>query len=102
MKMNADMFVVSEIPLKILPQELLNSLASTKKVLIIEEHVRRGGLGEHLASLFLEHRIAPRTVQRFAVGYPDSLYGSQSYHQKASGLDAASLSKTIKELADEQ
>jgi transketolase len=100
-ELRADVFIVSEIPLKKLPADLTDSLKSTGKVLIMEEHVRRGGLGEHLASLFLENGIAPRTELRFAVGYPDSLYGSQAYHQKTSGLDSVSLSRTIKELADE-
>lgn len=102
LKWDTDLFAVSELPLKNLPEEMINSLKSTNKALIIEEHVRRGGLGEHLASLFLQNRLAPRTVQRFAVGYPDGLYGSQPYHQKASGLDAESLIKTIKDLANEQ
>lgn len=101
LKWDADLFIVSEIPLKKLPDDLVASLKSTNKALIIEEHVRRGGLGEHLTSLFLQNGLAPRTAQKYAVGYPDSLYGSQPYHQKKSGLDPASIANAVKDLANE-
>jgi transketolase len=94
----ADLFVVSEMPLTRLPAELLSSVDRTKKLLVIEEHVSRGGLGENLAIHFLQSQITCQFIHRFAAGYPNGLYGSQGYHQKLSGLDAASLAEDIKTL----
>lgn len=100
-KADADIFTVTEIPLKKIPADLSESLKKTGKVLIVEEHVRRGGLGEHLASLFFQEGLKPGMVHKFAAGYPDGLYGSQPYHQKMNGLDAASLSNNLKDLKHE-
>jgi transketolase len=94
----ADLFVVSEMPLKGLSAELLSSVDRTKKLLVIEEHTCRGGLGENLALYFLASQITCQFIHRFAVGYPNGLYGSQGYHQKLSGLDAGSLAGDIKTL----
>ncbi len=97
----ADLFVVSEMPLVELPAILLNSVKKTGKVLVVEEHVSRGGLGENLSLLLLEKSAGCKLVHRFACGYPDGLYGSQAYHQKKSGLDPEAIYKIIKELSNE-
>ena len=97
----ADLFIVSEIPLPGLQAELIESVERTGKLIVVEEHVKRGGLGEHLAALLLENRIFCRLVHLCAMGYPNGLYGSQGYHQKISGLDASSISKRIEELVNE-
>lgn len=91
----ADLFVVSKMPLTELSEELLLSLQRTKKLLIVEEHVSRGGVGENLALFLVKHRINCHFIHRFAVGYPNGLYGDQNYHQKLSGLDAESLAVGI-------
>ncbi|MFA6102945.1 MAG: transketolase C-terminal domain-containing protein [Victivallaceae bacterium] len=97
----ADLFAVSEMPLVELPESVLSSVAETGKVLVVEEHVSRGGLGENLSLLLLKKSIGCKLAHRFACGYPDGLYGSQAYHQKKSGLDPEALYKTIKELSNE-
>jgi len=94
----ADLFVVSEMPLSELSEELMLSLNRTKKLLIIEEHVSRGGLGENLALFMVKHQINCRFIHRVALGYPNGLYGSQGYHQKLCGLDPLSLAADIKTL----
>lgn len=96
-----DLFVVSEIPMVGLTGDLIASIQKTKKIIVVEEHVQRGGLGENLALHLLEKGISCRLVHLCAKGYPGSLYGSQRYHQKASGLDADSITKAIKRLVDE-
>ncbi len=94
----ADVFVVSEMPLLELNQDLLKSIRKTKKLLIIEEHVSRGGLGENLALLLLKNQVTCDVVHRYALGYPNGLYGSQSYHHKICNLDANSLLSDIEKL----
>ncbi len=96
----ADVFVVSELPLAGLPADLLESINRTKKVIIAEEHVSRGGLGENLSLLLLKAGVGCRVVHKFAAGYPEGKYGSQAYHRKQSGLDAGSLNKLIREMSN--
>ncbi|MEI6696617.1 MAG: transketolase C-terminal domain-containing protein [Bacteroidota bacterium] len=93
-----DLFVVSEMPLIQLSEELILSLNHTKKLLVIEEHVSRGGLGENLALLILKHQLDCQFIHRYALGYPNGLYGNQAYHQKMCGLDSQSLVSDIKTL----
>jgi transketolase len=95
----ADLFVVGEFPLRELPAEFLDSVRKTGRLLIAEEHVSRGGLGEHLALQLLKAGIRCKVIHKIAVGYPGGLCGSQAYHQAASGLDSASLAGSIKELS---
>ena len=73
-------------------------MAATRQVLIVEEHVERGGLAEHLALAFLKKGLAPRIETRAALGYPSGTYGSQKFHQQESGLDPASLLARIEAL----
>ncbi|MDR2337790.1 MAG: transketolase [Deltaproteobacteria bacterium] len=93
-----DIFAVSELPLLSLTAELKESIQRTGKLLVIEEHVQRGGLGEHLAWQLLQAGIKCCLVHCFAKGYPNGLYGSQKYHQQQSGLDPNSLRETIESL----
>jgi transketolase len=99
--LSADVFVVSELPISDLNEEIKQSINKTGKLLIIEEHVQRGGIGEHLALKLLSERITCSFKHLFAVGYPDGLYGSQSYHQQQCGLDAESIVLTIKSMLNE-
>jgi len=93
-----DLFVVSEMPLKELSAELKDSIRATGKLLVLEEHVKQGGLGENISSLILESGIPCKYLALYAKGYHNGLYGSQQYHQMVNGLDPNSIAKTIKEL----
>ena len=66
------------------------------KVLTIEEHVAVGGLGSSVA-LRLNESAIPflRYKSIYAKGYPNNLYGSQSYHWEINGMDAKSISAAI-------
>jgi transketolase len=98
----ADLFVVSEIPMLEVTQELEKSLQKTGKLLVLEEHVSRGGLGENLSILLLKNSVLPTSFSHFfANGYPEGLYGDQNYHRKINGLDSESIASTIKKMANE-
>lgn len=90
---DADLFSVSQLPLAEADlAELRASLAVTGKLLVLEEHVARGGLGEHLAYLLARTGSLPGVFRHaHALGYPSGTYGSQKFHQRESGLDPASL-----------
>ena len=89
----ADVFAVSEIPLVELTDELTESILRTKKLLVVEEHVKRGGLGEHLAYHITSYSVSYHHC--YARGYENGLYGSQKYHQQQCGLDTDSLRQKI-------
>jgi len=94
----ADVFAISELPLTSLSEELKESIAKTKKLLIIEEHVKRGGLGENIASFLLEEGISCKYKHLYIDGYSNGLYGSQSYHQEINGLDKKTVLLAINNL----
>jgi transketolase len=93
-----DVFVVSQLPLPAVDDALVRSVAGSRRVLVIEEHVARGGMGEHVAAALVKEGVAFKMHHRHAAGYPNGRYGSQAYHQTQSGLDGASLKKTVSEL----
>ncbi|MDD5489273.1 MAG: transketolase C-terminal domain-containing protein [Candidatus Moranbacteria bacterium] len=98
----ADLFVVSEMPMSELSPELAKSIKKTGKLIVLEEHVSRGGLAENLSLLLIENKIFPGNFSHhFATGYPDGLYGDQKYHQKLNGLDPDSITHNIKKFLNE-
>lgn len=100
-KQLADLFVISEVPLVKISSQLEQSIGKTGKLLVVEEHVSRGGLGEHLAEKLLELGLSPKYSHLVALGYPNGLYGSQKYHQGISHLDPSSIEKSIVELLND-
>jgi transketolase len=93
---DADIFVVSQLPLHTISTEFQQSILKTRKLFIIEEHVQRGGLGEHLALHILQSGIQCKLFHHYARGYENGRYGSQSYHHKQNLLDKETLAQIIK------
>jgi transketolase len=99
----ADLFIVSEMPIIGLTTELVDSIKKTNRLLVIEEHVSRGGLGENLSIKLMHQRIMPENFCHLhAIGYPDGLYGDQDFHQKKSKMDQQSIQKTIEDMIHEK
>ena len=92
---DVELFTISRIPFTGLNKEFLESIKKTKRLLICEEHVRRGGLGEHLGIFLLTANVRCAVKHHFASGYPNGLYGSQEYHQKINNLDMNSIANSI-------
>jgi transketolase len=93
-----DVFAVSQLPLP-RPDPLLQaSVAATGQLLVIEEHVARGGLGEHLSILLAKTGTPFQLHHHHAQGYPTNSYGSQAFHQKQSGLDFPSVQASVTRL----
>ncbi len=89
-----NVWVLAELPVapETLPADFVADVAATGALIVAEEHVRHGGAGQAIAAALLAHGAAPRAfVHRFALGYPSGRYGSQDYHRRESGIDAASL-----------
>jgi len=96
-----DVFAVSELPLATLSPELTESVQKTGKLLTIEEHVRRGGLGEHLAAFLLESAAHCKSTHLSVAGYPNGLYGNQAYHLEVNNLSPDAILSEIKKLTYE-
>jgi transketolase len=94
----ADIFVVSEIPTIDLSEEFKKSILKTGKLLIVEEHVSRGGIGENIALLLFKDKLQCSLSHLHAKGYENGLYGNQPYHQEINGLDAESILTEIKKM----
>ena len=87
-----------QFPLVMEP-DLLQLVAKAPNILVAEEHVSTGGLAQQLGIQLMERGVFPRSFKSLkAEGYPNGLYGSQSYHQKLSGLDADSIIAHINKL----
>jgi transketolase len=93
-----DVFAVSQLPMPRLDPLLQASVAATGQLLVLEEHVARGGLGEHLSTLLAETGTHFQLHHHHAQGYPTGRYGSQAFHQKQSGLDFASVQASVNRL----
>jgi len=96
---NISLFTILTIPLLDISIELLSSISKSKKILIVEEHVQRGGLGEYLLALFVKRKIEFDEFEMInALGYPSKLYGNQTFHQEESWLDTPSIKFIISKL----
>jgi len=91
-----EVFVLNKMPLQTLPAAVKASIARTKNVLTIEEHIAIGGLGSAVSLLANELSLPiNKFISLHAEGYPGGLYGSQGYHQQLSGLDEGNISRII-------
>ena len=87
-----NIWLVSELPLENLPEAFLDDVRASGHLLVIEEHVAQGGIGQMVARQLLELGHAPRRYEtRSALGYVSGLYGSQKFHRQECGLDAAAI-----------
>ncbi len=99
---DVEVFTVIKIPIIELSNELLQSINTSMNVLVIEEHIERGGLGEHLLMQLAKNSIQVSSYSSLnAKGYPSGTYGSQSFHQEESGLDVEGLRKEVEKLLEQ-
>ena len=98
--LNADCWLVSELPFEQVPPEFLASVRNSGYLLVVEEHVSGGGFGQMLACELLTAGVGPiRFVHRTASGYLSGRYGSQKFHRKECGLDPDSIVSELKQAA---
>jgi transketolase len=86
------LWLIGELPLRQLSEEFRSDLARSRRILVVEEHVAHGGIGQSLATLLLESGMAPeRFAFRSARGYLSGRFGSQQFHRRECGIDSASI-----------
>jgi transketolase len=91
-----EIWAVGLFPLDELPIDLIESISRKRRVVVIEEHYRPGGLAEALSYVFLTSGVVPeRLTSLHAAGYPSGRYGSQRWHQTENGLRGPSLASHL-------
>jgi transketolase len=87
-----NIWVISELPTAEIPVEFIADIRQRDALLVAEEHVAKGGLGQIIAHQLLLDGYAPRQfAHSAAAGYVSGLYGSQKFHRAESGLDPQSI-----------
>lgn len=76
-------------------ETILNSISKTKKVITIEDNIKKGGLGSRVAELINEEKLKDVTLNKY--GYPDEFikHGSVGEIEKKYGLDAESIAADV-------
>jgi transketolase len=96
-----NLWVLSELPVEAFPDDFLADVARSGHLIVVEEHVARGGVGASIAHQLLLHSRAPaRFSHRCAQGYVSARYGSQRFHRRECGLDAESLVRALTTAGD--
>jgi transketolase len=71
-------------------------IGSAENLLVVEEHVRVGGLAQQASVQLLERGVPLKKFRSLrAEGYPSGLYGDQAYHQRQSGLDTDRIAQEL-------
>ena len=79
-------WLLCELPIIDLPQDLVAEI-SDKKLCVVEEHVKWGGIGGMIAGKILEKNIHLKAFCHLhALGYVSGFYGSQNFHREESNL----------------
>ncbi len=90
------LWLVSELPVDLIPDDFLADVRQSTHLMVVEEHVANGGMGEQLARQLLLLGATPsRFSHRCATGYPSGRYGSQRFHRRECDLDTASIFAAI-------
>lgn len=86
-----DIWSLTEFPL-VQGEQLENFIASvsqTDRLVVVEEHVASGSVGQALATMLLERELAPSYFRHHCVkGYLSKRYGSQNFHRQENLIDA--------------
>lgn len=94
-KNSVDLWLVSELPFN-LTKELKTSLQKTSNIVVVEEHVKTGGLGDYFQHLLVESKIYPKKYRHLhSRGYISRRYGSRDFYLKENKLDRESLKKEL-------
>lgn len=90
-------WAITELPITTLPKSFCDAINHNEPLIVIEEHVKNGGLCMQLLYATAMAGIYPRQViHRHALGYPSGQYGSQAFHRKESGIDMEAIQRLVR------
>ena len=82
-----EIWVVSILPIADTPADLISSINTTRKLIVIEEHTGECGLRETISYHVMNQLTTPiKVLSLSASGYPSGKYGDQKWHQNENGL----------------
>lgn len=93
-----NLWVLSELPLErnAVPAEVLRQITDGPGLCVVEEHVQQGSFGSQLAVFLLQGGIHPAKFCHLrAQAHSFGTYGSQNFMRRASGLDVASVRRSL-------
>lgn len=91
-----DVWLVCELPVAV-PRALISSIKKTRKLCVVEEHISKGALGQHLHELIIDKKLRVKKFIHLSVkGYISKKYGSRDFYLSENGLDEKSISDTLK------
>ena len=84
-----ELWVLTELPVNdTLPTDFLESIERCKHLIVVEEHVLQGSVGQMIAHRILTAGIKLSIFEHaYAMGYPSGFCGSQTFHRRECGLD---------------
>ena len=91
-------WILTELPFEAttIPGDFLKDIKRTGHLVVVEEHVAHGGVGEMMSRCLLLRGESPKRFSHFcAQGYLTGYYGSQDFHRKECGLSAENILKEI-------
>jgi transketolase len=91
-------WILTELPLEeqTIPPEFMEDLGKSGHLMVVEEHVAHGGVGEAISRCLLLKGEGPRRFSHyFAKGYLSRFYGSQQFHRKECGITAENILKDL-------
>lgn len=95
-------WAVTEFNSDEIPDLFWNQIENNR-MFVIEEHVAEGGLGAELAYAMIKKKVSPsHFTHRYALRYPSGRFGSQDFHRRECGIDAASITTMLEETNNEQ
>jgi transketolase len=87
-----NLWALCRLPLPDLPAALIQQLSNGKRLIFAEEHVAQGSAGHSFIVQLVKQQVHVSQFQHVtALGYPSGRYGSQAFHRRECGLDAASV-----------
>ncbi|MES2089165.1 MAG: transketolase [Pseudomonadota bacterium] len=100
-KQRPNLWIVGILPIALspIPTAMLLQLAHANAVIVVEEHVARGGFGSELALCLALRGLTPkRFVHLYAQSHRYERYGSQAFLRQQSGLDLGSVMTALSSL----
>jgi len=91
-----EVWLVTELPITEVPEAFMESVARSRRLVVVEEHTSHGGFGHMLAHHFATAGVSLASfIHKHALGYVSGLYGSQKFHRAECGLDPASIAAVV-------
>ena len=94
--------VISVTQLEPLDTKFLLGVITSNKILVVEEHVKRGGFAAALLEAFNENGVTYQVHRLFVTEDKISEIGAQEYLRGLSGLDKAGITKKCLEILQSQ